>query len=177
MGVAVSSSHDVYAAPSSSGRGLLTLCPCSSVGSLPQETVLHELSQHESFPRGAVLHQLLPGGVLSLHGSTGPGRNLLQHGLHTGSLPPSDIHLLWCGVLHALQVEICSSVDLHGLQGDHLPHHGLLHRLQRKNTCSGAWRTSLPPSSVTLVSAELFLLHVFTPLFWLPCTDGVFFPS
>jgi len=34
----------------------------------------------------------------SLHGSTGPGRCLLQRGLPTGSQPPSDIHLLHCGV-------------------------------------------------------------------------------
>ena len=43
MGVGVSSPHVVSAVPSSSGAGLLTLFPCSSVGSLPQETVLHEL--------------------------------------------------------------------------------------------------------------------------------------
>ena len=30
-----------------------------------------------------------------------------------------------CGVLHGLQVDICSTVDVHGLQGDSLPHHGL----------------------------------------------------
>jgi len=37
MGAAVSSSHIVSAAPSSSGGGLLTLCPSSSVGSLLRE--------------------------------------------------------------------------------------------------------------------------------------------
>lgn len=31
------------AAPASSGAGLLTFLPCSSVGNLPQETALHEL--------------------------------------------------------------------------------------------------------------------------------------
>jgi len=55
-----------------------------------------------------------------------------------GSQPPSGIHLVWCGVLHGLQVDICSIVDLHGLEGDSLPHHGLHHRLQG-NLCSGAW--------------------------------------
>jgi len=45
MGVTVSSSHVVSAAPSSSGGGLLTFLPCFSVGSLPLETVLHELLQ------------------------------------------------------------------------------------------------------------------------------------
>jgi len=58
MGVMVSSSHVVSAAPSSSGGGLLTLLPCSSVGSLPPETALHELLHRESFPRAAVLHEL-----------------------------------------------------------------------------------------------------------------------
>jgi len=57
MGAAVSSSHVVSAAPSSSGGGLLTLYPCSSIGSLPWETVLPQLLQHESFPRGAVLQE------------------------------------------------------------------------------------------------------------------------
>ncbi|KAM4792455.1 glucose-fructose oxidoreductase domain-containing protein 1 isoform 2-T3 [Cyanocitta cristata] len=45
MGFEVSSSHIASAAPSSSGRGLLTLIPCSSVGSLPQEMDLYELLQ------------------------------------------------------------------------------------------------------------------------------------
>jgi len=57
MGVMVSSSHVVSAAPSSSGGELLTLFPCSSVRSLSQETVLHKLLQCESFPRGAVLQE------------------------------------------------------------------------------------------------------------------------
>ena len=59
MGVAVSSPHVVSAALSSSGGGLFTLCPCSSMGSLSQETVLHELLQRETFPRAVALHELL----------------------------------------------------------------------------------------------------------------------
>jgi len=88
MGAAVSSSH-VSAAPSSSGGGLLTLCPCSSVRSLSWETVLHNLPQRESFPRAAALHELLQRGsfprsaVLQeqaapawvLHRVTSPARN------------------------------------------------------------------------------------------------------
>ena len=58
MGVTVSSSHVVSAALSSSGGGLLTLCPCSSVRSLSCETVLHKLLQHDSFPRAAALPKL-----------------------------------------------------------------------------------------------------------------------
>jgi len=65
----------------------------------------------------------------SLHTSTGPARSLLQLGVSMGSQPPSDIHPLRCGVLHGLQVDICSSMDLHGLRRQNLPHHGLLYRL------------------------------------------------
>ena len=80
-----------------------------------------------------------------------------------GTQPPSGIHLLNRGVLLGLQVQIFSSVDLHGLQGHSLSHHGLFHGLQR-NLCSGAWSTSSPPFSLTLVSAEFFLSHHTTPL-------------
>ena len=62
MGVVASSSHIVSAAPSCSGGRLLTLFPCSSVGSLPGETVLHKLLQRGSFPQAAVLHELLQRG-------------------------------------------------------------------------------------------------------------------
>ncbi|KAM9662266.1 uncharacterized protein ACIBXB_013160 [Morphnus guianensis] len=79
----------------------------------------------------------------SLHRSAGPARSLLQRGVPTGSQPPSGTHLLRRGVLHGLQVDICSTVDLHGLQGDSLPHHGLHHGLQG-NLCSGAWSISSP---------------------------------
>ena len=99
----------------------------------------------------------------SLHGSTGQGRSLRQHGFSTGSQPPLGIHLLQRGVLPWLQVDICSTVNLHGLQGDNLSHHGLLHRLQR-NLCSGAWSNFSPPCSLNLVSAELFLSHILTSL-------------
>jgi len=58
MGFTVSSSHVVSAAPCPSGGGLLTLFPCSSVGSLPRERVLHKLLQRESFPQAAALHEL-----------------------------------------------------------------------------------------------------------------------
>ena len=86
MGVTVSSSHAVSATPCSSGGGLLTLCPCSCVKVLSQETVLQKnpqcesfpeaaalpkLPQHGSFPRGAVLQeQAAPARVP--HGVTGP---------------------------------------------------------------------------------------------------------
>jgi len=54
--------------------------------------------------------------------------------------PPSPA---W-GLFHGLQVDICSIVDLHGLQGDSLSHHGLQHELQGKNLCSSVSSTSSP---------------------------------
>jgi len=179
MGVTVSSSHVVSAAPSSSGGGLLTLCPCSSMGSLPWETVLHELLQREPFPRAAALHELLQHGCPT--GSQALPANLLQCELlspqvHRSCQEPAPARAphrvtasfrhppapAW-GPFHGLQVEICSTMDLHGLQGSNLPHHGLRHGLQG-NLCSSAWSTGSSPSSLTLVSAELFLSHRLTPL-------------
>uniref|UniRef100_A0A8B9RUN6 Protein artemis n=1 Tax=Accipiter nisus TaxID=211598 RepID=A0A8B9RUN6_9AVES len=43
-----------------------SLFPCSGMGSLPWETVLHELLQHGSFPQAAVLHELLQRGSLPI---------------------------------------------------------------------------------------------------------------
>jgi len=71
----------------------------------------------------------------SLHRSTAPARSLL--------VPLLGIHLLQCGALPGLQVEICSTVHLHGLQWDSLPHLGLLHRLWG-NLCSNPCSTSFP---------------------------------
>jgi len=57
--------------------------------------------------------------------------------------------------------------------GDSLPHHGLHHRLHQGNLCSSACSTSSPSSSLTLVSAELFLSLIITPLSCSRC----FFPA
>jgi len=158
MGVMVSSSHIVSAAPSSSGGELLTLCPCSSVRSLSRETALHKLLQRESFPWAAALHELpqrgsFPwGAVLQEQAApawvpTGsqalPANLLLSPWGHRSWQEPAPAQAprrvtasfrhppapAW-GPFHGLQVEICSTMDLHGLQGDSLPHHGLLHGLQ-----------------------------------------------
>jgi len=48
------------------------------------------------------------------------------------------------GPFHGIQVDIFSTVHLHGLQGDYLPHHRLHHELQGKTLCSGIWSTSSP---------------------------------
>jgi len=182
VGVAFSLSHVVSAAPSSSGGGLLTLCPCSSVRSLSWETVLHKLLQRESFPQAAALHKLpqrgsFPRGAVLQEqaapawvptGSQALPANLLWRGLLSPRVcrswqepaPEWAAHrvtasfrhkcaLAW-GPFHGLQLDICSTVDLHGVQGDSLPHHGLLHELQGKTLCSGAWSTSSPSFSTDL---------------------------
>jgi len=96
------------------------------------------------------------------HGITSPASKLLWRGL----LPPrvrrswQDPAPVWAphrvtasfkhppapawGPFHGLQVEICSTVDLHGLQGDSLPHCGLHHELQEKAFCSNVSSTSSP---------------------------------
>jgi len=145
------------------------------VGSLPWETVLHELLQRGSFPRGAVLQeQAAPAWVPK--GSQVLPANLLQSGLPTGSQPPPVIPLLRRGVLPGLQVGLCSPVGLHGLQGHSLSHHGLLHRLQG-NLCSGTWSTScLSLCTDSGVSAGLVLSHSLTPFSGCKCHyAGVFF--
>ena len=124
----------------------------------------HKLLQGVS-PTGsqALPANLLQCGLLSLHGSTGPGRSLPQRrvpmGSQSGGHPPAPV----CGPFHRLQVDLCSTVNLHGLQGHSLPHHGLLHGLQG-NLCSGAWSMS-SSSCFTDLGVFRVVSHTLTPLF------------
>jgi len=80
------------------------------------------------------------------------------------------------GPFHGLQVEICSTMDLHVLQGDKLPHHGLHHRLQGKTLCTGI--LSMSSSSffsdlgvcrvVSLTSSHSSLLTATSPCVFSP---------
>jgi len=149
MGAAVSSSHLVSAAPSSSGGGLLTRCPCSNVRSLPRAAALHELPQHGSPPQGHKPCQQTCSSVgSSIHGSTGPGRSLLWRGV------PSTGYR-W------RSTPLWTSMDCRGTSC-----------LTMVFSTSCKERLSAltfqepppPPSSLTLVSAELFLSHRLTPL-------------
>ena len=81
-------------------------------------------------------------------------------------MDPQGTHLFWCGLLHGLQVDICSTVDLHGLQGHSLPHHSLLHGLQG-NLCSSAWSTSSPSFFTDLGACRALFLTYFQSSFWL----------
>jgi len=105
----------------------------------------NRLLQCGSFPRGhKPCQQTCSSMVSSLHGSAGPSwqEPVLVQAPHevTASFrhPPASV----CGPFHGLQVQICSTVDLDGLQGDNLPHHGLQHELQRKTFCSSVSSTS-----------------------------------
>lgn len=62
--------------------------------------------------------------------------------LPSGSQPPFGKHLLWHGVLHRLQVNMCSTVDLHGLLGTSCLTIAFTMRC-RGNLCSGFWSISL----------------------------------
>jgi len=166
----VSSSHMVSATPSSSWEGLLTLLPCSSMGSLPQETVLHDLLQHGYFPQAAVLHKLLQHGsfpqgavlqeqaaaVWVPHVVTSPASKPAPEWAPHGVTASFGHPLLWCGVLHVLQVETCSTVDHHGLQGTAC-------LTMVFSTCCRGISTPAPgaplPPSLTLGAAELFLSY------------------
>jgi len=145
--------------------GLQFFMNCSSMSPFHRlQSFRNRLLQCGSHTRPQILPaNLFQHGLLSLHRSTGPARSLLQHGLPIGSQPLLGTST--CSNTESTTSEICSTMDLHMLQGVSLPHHGLHHGLQG-NLCSGAWSTS-SPSSLTSVSAGLFLSHILTPLSWL----------
>ncbi|KAK4827158.1 hypothetical protein QYF61_015112 [Mycteria americana] len=169
------SSHSSPAPAWGPSHGRQSSMNCSNVGPFHEvQSFRNRLLQRGSPTGSQVLPaNLLQRGILSpwIHRSCQrPALAWASHGV-TASF---GIHLLWCGVLHGLQVDICSTINPMGCRGTSLPHHGLHHGLQG-NLCSGAWSTSTPPSSLTLVSAELFLSHTLTPLLWLPFHSS-FFP-
>jgi len=205
----VSSSHVVSAAPSSSGGGLLTLCPCSSVRFLSWETVLHKLLQHESFPRATDLHEL------SQRGSLPRGAVLQEQAApvwvpHRVTSPASKPAPAWAPPFTCLQVLAGACCSMGSPWG---------HSFLQASTCSGVgslpratggdlldcgppWSTggqpASPPSSsraaregsllwylgqflpttssLTLVSAELFLSQSLSPLSSLPSHPEFFLP-
>jgi len=119
---------------------------CPSVGpSHGVQSFKNRLLQCES-PTGS---QALPGNLL-WHGLLSPQvrrswqepvpAQVLHRDTASFMHPPAPV---W-GPFHGLQVDICSTVDLHGLQGINLPHHGLHHELQGKTLCSGISSTSSP---------------------------------
>jgi len=73
------------------------------------------------------------------------------------------------GPFHGLQVDICSTMEFCGLQGDNLPHHGLSSQAAKEDSLLWHLEHLLhPPSSLSLISEELFLSHHLTPLSQMP---------
>jgi len=182
MGVMVSSSHAVSAAPCPSGGGVLTLCPCSSVRSVSQAATLHKLPQRGSFPQGAVLQEQaaptwVPHGVTRPASKPAPVWAALSMGpqVLAGACSSTDSprhHSL-------LQASTCSGVgSLPRAAGGYLLHRGPPWAAgglpaSPRSAAQAAREESLlwclehllpPPSSLTLVTAELFLSHSLTPL-------------
>jgi len=187
-------------------EGLLTLCPCSIMGSIPQETVFHELLQHGPFPWVAALHELLQ------YGSFQRGAVLQEqtasawvpHGVTRSASKPA----LSCASLSTgpqILPEACSSVGFP--QGHSLlqaspcsgvgsspgcrwgsaplwtsmgcraqPDPPLSPPWAAGNLCSGAWSTSCPPSALTSGSAGLFLSHILIVSLHSYCSTAVFSP-
>jgi len=187
MGATVSLSHVVSASPSSSGGRFLTLFPCSSVVSLTWETVLHKLLQRESFTRAAALHEL------PQCGSFPQGAGLQEQALQCGSPPGSQAlpaNLLWRGLISPQVCRCLQGSQLHS--GIHLIWSGVPSMVYRWisappwtsmdcvgttcltiifiTSCKGIVSAQTfqepppPPSSLTWVSAGLFLSHFLTPL-------------
>jgi len=171
MGVAVSSSHVVSAASSSSlsapapawlpSHGRQFFMNFSSVSpSHGAQSFRNRLLQRGSSRGHKPCQQTCSGVGSSLHGSAGPGRSLLQRGAphsllraFTCSGVGSSLGCAWrsaplwasmCCRGTACLTRVCSA----GCRG----------------ICAGAWSTSCPPFSLTLMSAGLFLSHILTPL-------------
>jgi len=190
MGVAVGSSCVVSANPSSShsspavawgpSHGRQSFMNFSNTGPSHGLQFFTNCSSMDSFHGvQSFRNRLLQCGSSTCdpHGVTSHARSLLQHGLSTGSQPFSGAcSCSGVGVLHGLQVDICSIIKLHGLQGDDLTHHGLQHELQR-NLFAGARSTSSPSfftdfsvcntlsliyshSSVPTALSQQFFLHL-----------------
>jgi len=101
----------------------------------------------------------------SLHRSTDPGRSLLQRRVPTGSQPHLGIHLLWCGVASTGYRWISAPPwTIMGCRGTTCL--TMIFITSCKERLSAPTFRAPPPrpSSQTLVSAELFVSHSFTPL-------------
>jgi len=105
---------------------------------------------HHRSPAGSLI---LPENLSSCQEPAGPWglhRPQLLRGISTCSNVVSSINY---------RVDNCSTMVLHGLQGDKLCHCGL-----QGNLCSSTWSTSFPPSPLTLVFAELWLAYFHSSL-------------
>lgn len=86
-----------------------------------------------------------------LHRASGPARSLFQHRFPVTAYP-GHINLLLCGDHHGLQLDLCSTMDLHELQGA-----VFLPMSYRSISGLALGASPPPPSSWTLVPAGLLL--------------------
>ena len=167
---------------------LPTLFPCSSVGSLPQDRVFHELLQCGSFLWTEVLQELLQHGFFPQgtvlqewttlawvpHQPQFVSESLLPCGLCTGCILLQGIST--CSSLGSSMghgVDICSTVFLHGLQGGNLHYQGLLHGVQ-ENLCSAICNTSSPSFFTDLGVCRLFHIFSLASLLTHSCCEAFF---
>jgi len=128
-------------------------------------------------PRGHKPCQQTCSGVRSsLHWSAGPDKSLLQCGLPMGSQPPSGIHLLWRGVPSTgyrwISAPPWTSMDCRGTACLTMV---FIMSCKGRLSALASRVPPPPPSSLTLVPAELFLSHQLTPLSQLPSHHSFFF--
>jgi len=161
--------------------------------SIPQAAGLHKLPQHRSLPMGyspsgtgcssmgppqgcKPCQQTGSGVGSSLHGSTGPGKSLLQCRLPTGSQLPSDIHLL----RHRVHSTGCRWISAPlwtsmGCRGTTCLTMVFIMSCEGRLSAPASRAPPLPPASLILVPEELFLSHCLT-LFSLPFYHIFFLP-
>lgn len=77
---------------------------------------------------------------------------------------PAQMWMVPKRVLSWLKMDLWSTMDLHGLQRDSYPTTGCTMGCRGISLCFSDWSTSSLPSSLTLVSAVLFLPHVLIPV-------------
>jgi len=163
---------------------------CSSVGSLPWETLLRELLQHGSFPQTAALHELLQHGsfprVLSM-GCSPSGTGCSSVGPHRATGPASKPAPRGHSLLRASP---CSGVGpspgCRWVSAPAWASMGCRGTACLTMGCSRGCRGTsalvpgappAPPSALTVGSAGLLLSHVPTPLSCCKCHyAGFFFP-
>jgi len=179
MGVSVSSSHVVSAAPSSSGGGLLTLFPGSNVRSLSWEAVLHKLLQCEFFPLAAASMNCPI--VCPSHGVQSFRNRLLQCGSPKGHKPCQQTCSGVGSSLHRSTGPGRSLLQRRLPTGSQLP--SGIHLLWRGVSSMGyGWRSAPPWTSMgcrgTACLSMVFITgckgRLSAPAFWAPPPSSFF---
>jgi len=161
----------------SPSHGLQLFTNCPSTGRFHECSPPGTDCSNVGPPRGHKSCQKICSSVgFSLHRSTGPARSLLQCKLPTGSQLPSGIHLLHHGFPSTgyswISAPPWTSMDCRGTTCLTVV---FIVNCKEKLSALVPGAPPPPPSSLTLVSAELFLSIHLTPLSQLPFHHS-FFP-